>query len=512
MMSEPSKIDRETVDELTGKLVLLIEESRPWSDTALVHQQLSAKVRHYVRYIRSSDFAENHAERPQDTIVRLICNESPPQDSREFIGRIGYELQKNGIDFEYQVGEDGVPIPVMPGTAVAATRPEGTPASEAPPPVSAVPDATDVAETEDTISAAVTEDVAAVADSPVAGEMAEAKPFAEAEEAEDFLEAEAAAAIEQALDALETGEVLELGEPGDIAEVVAEPVVADHVTPEAEKRDLMPPPATPEQLKEEILPEPDWEPEFLGEGPSELELLVEASDEEASRFIGLEDEPSATEPDDLVREDDLLPVAEESRPEFFPEEEFGRALPEFEHVDILGRADSAPMGPAVIETSSGDMILLDVSDTAGEERAKAHKESRPSIRRAVEAAIGAAVAGALIWAALAIPAGQGASPLAVAVALMVGMSVRLRGAGHTGSFRLVGCLGTIFGSLLGTLLATAALTGWVEGRGPEGVISMLSNPSNLWAALDTYFDPIDLVSLAIALYIAFKISAAKPTE
>ena len=92
------------------------------------------------------------------------------------------------------------------------------------------------------------------------------------------------------------------------------------------------------------------------------------------------------------------------------------------------------------------------------------------------------------------------------------MSVRLRGAGRTGPFRLVGCLGTIFGSLLGTLLATAALTGWVEGRGPEGVISMLSSPGNLWVALDTYFDPIDLVSLAIALYIAFKISAAKPAE
>jgi hypothetical protein len=503
MMSEPSRIDRETVDELTGKLVLLIEESRPWSDTASMHQQLSAKVKHYVRYIRSSDFAEAHAARPQDTIVRLICNESPPEDSQNFLGRIGYELQKNGIEFEYQVGDDGVPIAATPGTAVAATRAEGTPVTEPPtltepPAVPAAPDATQVAEAEEPIPLAATEDVVPVGESPEAAEMTEA---------------EAAAAIEQALDALETGGISEPAEPSEIAEVVAEPEQLEHVLPEDEEHDLAPSLAAPEQLDEELPAEPAWQPEFLDEAPSELELLVEASDEEASRFIGLEDQPSTTETDELLPEDDLLPESERSRPEFFPEEEFGRALSEFEHVDnILSRADSVPMGPVVIETSSGERILLEVPDTAADERAKAQRDSRPSLRRAVSAAIGAAVAGALIWAALAIPAGQGASPLAVAVALMVGMSVRLRGAGQTGSFRLVGCLGTIFGSLLGTLLATAALTGWVEGQGPGGVISIFSSPGSLWAALDTYFDPIDLVSLAIALYIAFKISAARPTE
>lgn len=521
MMSEPSKIDRETVDELTGKLVLLIEESRPWSDTASMHQQLSAKVKHYVRYIRSSDFANTHAERPQDTIVRLICSESPPQDSQAFLGRIGYELQKNGIEFEYQVGEEGVPIAAMPGTAVAATRPESTPPtepiSEVPPAVSAVPDTTDVAETEEPISAAGTEEVAAVEERPVAADVTEAKAYVEADAAEDadeFVEAEAAAAIEQALDALDTGEVSELAEPVDITEVVAEPVSADQVPLDAEGRDLPPSLATPEQLEEQHLPEPDWEREFIGEGPSELELLVEASEEEASRIIGLEDEASTTEPEDLPPEDDLLLDDEPSRPEFFPEEEFGRALPEFEHVDdILSRADSAPMGPAVIETSSGEMILLEVPDRGAAERTKAQREGRPSIRRAVSAAIGAAVTGALIWAALAIPAGQGASLLAVAVALMVGMNVRLRGAGQTGSFRLVACLGTILGSLLGTLLGTAALIGWGEGQGLEAVVATFSSPDRLRAALETHVDPLlALASLAIALYIAFRISAAGPSE
>jgi hypothetical protein len=100
-------------------------------------------------------------------------------------------------------------------------------------------------------------------------------------------EAEAAAAIEQALDALETGEISEPAEPGEIAEVVAEPEPLEHVLPEDEEHDLAPSLAPPEQLEEELPAEPAWQPEFLDEAPSELELLVEASDEEASRFIGL---------------------------------------------------------------------------------------------------------------------------------------------------------------------------------------------------------------------------------
>jgi hypothetical protein len=92
------------------------------------------------------------------------------------------------------------------------------------------------------------------------------------------------------------------------------------------------------------------------------------------------------------------------------------------------------------------------------------------------------------------------------------MSVRLRGAGHTNSFRLVGCLGTIFGSALGALLATAALTGWSQGGGLEGIINLFIDPTSLWAAIDATFNPIDLVSLVIALYVAYKISASKPTD
>ena len=243
-------------------------------------------------------------------------------------------------------------------------------------------------------------------------------------------------------------------------------------------------------------------------------MLIEAPDDVASRLIGLDEEP-AVAPEAAVPEEvqaaELPSDAEQTHPPFFPEEEFGRALPEREGVETLLRGVEAdPFEPAIIETASGKRIRLEVPGAAAGSRPAKTDETEPSMRRAVGAALGAGIAGAVIWGALAIPAGQGASPLALAVALMVGMSVRLRGAGHTNSFRLVGCLGTIFGSALGALLATVALTARSGGQGLQGALNLFVDPASLWAAINATFGTLDLVSLVIALYVAYKISASAP--
>ena len=124
MMSEPTTVDKTAVDELTGKIVLLIEENRPWRETELMHRQMSAKVKHYVRYIRGKDFAHEHGQRPQDTIVRLVTAEQPGEDSIQFLRRVGYELSKFGIEFESQVGPHGIPVALT--TEAPPIRPEIT--------------------------------------------------------------------------------------------------------------------------------------------------------------------------------------------------------------------------------------------------------------------------------------------------------------------------------------------------------------------------------------------------
>ena len=121
-MSEPTTVDKTTVDELTGKLVLLIEEDRPWRETELMHRQMSAKVKHYVRYVRSKEFAQEHGQRPEDTIVRLVSGEQPGDPSIEFLRRVGYELSKHGIEFEQQVGEHGVPVSLTTEEPIRASE------------------------------------------------------------------------------------------------------------------------------------------------------------------------------------------------------------------------------------------------------------------------------------------------------------------------------------------------------------------------------------------------------
>lgn len=486
MMSDPSSVDRTTFDELTGKLVLLIDESRAWQDTPSMHRQLSAKVRHYVRYIRSESFAGEYDQRPQDTIVRLVSKEPPANESTEFFERISYELGKNGIDFEYQVGAEGVPVLVSPGAAAPPPTASG-PTPQPPPPPSQAP-----------IEAP--RDADGVLSAP--------------EVAGPGFEAELAAEIDEALEALEAGS-LEPDEPEHVAEP-PEPPQPAAPTPAAESQDHAPSFSSPDQLEEGLAKRDVWELEYLEEGPSELEMLIEAPDDVASRYIGLDEEPAAAPEAAIPEEVEVVEPpsdAERTHPPFFPEEEFGRALPQPGEVQTLLRGvETEPFEPAIIETASGKRIRLEVPGAAATPRPGRTDETAPSLRRAIGAALGAGIAGAIIWAALAIPAGKGASPLALAVALMVGMSVRLRGAGQTNAFRLVGCLGTIFGSALGALLATVALTAWSGGQGLEGAVNLFVDPASLWAAIKATFGVLDLVSLLVAVYLAYKISASAASE
>lgn len=428
MMSEPTTVDKTTVDELTGKIVLLIEENRPWHETELMHRQMSAKVKHYVRYIRGKKFAEEHGQRPQDTIVRLVSAERPGDDSIEFLRRVGYELSKHGIEFESQIGPHGIPIALT--TEAPAVSPEIT---EIPP-------------------------------TPVPSTVVR-EPPSDIEQPDE----EAAPTLEAA------------PEPD-------EPSFADSGQLEPETLDT---------------------PAHLGgdrraiEEPSELEMLIDAgADWEDDAFAEL-DRP--LEPGDTVGS----PKGKKAtRPTFFPEEEFGRALPDVDEVEAI--LMSASSEPAIIETSSGKRIVLDV-EGASSAAAAAAKEGGPNLIRAVGAAIGAAVVGAILWAGLSIGAGHGASPLALVIGLMVGMSVRLRGNGHTTPFRVVGVACTLLGSLLGATLAGAALSAWLDGLGFSGIIANLSSIGAVGAGLGRQYGLLDIVSLALALYIAYKLSASKPS-
>ncbi len=136
MMSDPTTVDQVTVDEVTGKLVLLIEEDRPWTEADLMHRQLVAKIKLYVRTIRSPAFVQEHKRQPKDTIVRLVSDHRPGEGTRQLLKRVGYELQKHGIDFEQEVASgDSTYPPSRSAPSTGTTAPPTTaPPTAAPPP------------------------------------------------------------------------------------------------------------------------------------------------------------------------------------------------------------------------------------------------------------------------------------------------------------------------------------------------------------------------------------------
>lgn len=473
MMSEPTTVDKTTVDELTGKLVLLIEENRPWRETELMHRQLSAKVRHYVRHIRSEKFAQEHGQRPQDTIVRLVSAERPDDNSLQFLRRIAYELSKHGIELEHQIGEHSIPVSL---TAAAVTvEPEILAVPETPPPPASRSETreAEVAAPEDT--------------GPAAVEAAEPPAAVEEPPPTEAVEPEPAVAEPAELEPAEV-EPVELAAPEELAE-----------TPPAFAR--------PESLEAEaVAPGALFRPEPSAlDEPSELETLLEGAGEEG---LGLVDLPESEEPMAVAEPAGAPSGKKATQPTFLPEEEFGRALPDVDEVEAI--LMSASTEPAIIETSSGKRILLDVGDAASGPSAAAVPEDRPSLLRGIGAALIAAFAGAVVWAGLSAGAGHGASLLALVIGLMVGISVRLRGGGHTMPFRIVGVLGTLLGSLLGGILASAALSAWQDNLGVGGILDNLSSVGSALAVLDRQYAPIDLAAVALALYIAFKLSASKP--
>ncbi|NIN71095.1 MAG: hypothetical protein GTO46_03980 [Gemmatimonadetes bacterium] len=477
MMSDPTSVDKTTVDELTGKLVLVIEEARAWRETDLMHRQLAAKVKTYVRYARSPKFTADHGRPAQGTIVRIVTAEPPGAVSQRFFQRVAHELSKHGLAFEQQLGEDGFPEIVTP-SADATVAPQAPKAAPPSPPEPRQPQQPVAAEPP-------------IPETPPAPKAPPPEPWAEEPPPEPGPPpdpwAEEAPSAEPSEPAQPAGLELEPPFPGAAGDL-------DSAAP-YEPGGLEFEPAFPSEPN-------DLDADAEGP-PSELEQLVEGGEGEIE-FIGASEEPA---PAAAGRPPGPQAEGEATYPPFFPEEEFGRALPDVDEVAIGVDAEATT---AVIETAAGRQIRLDSPSALDEAiAAPVPAEQGPSLLRAVGAAFLGAIAGAIVWILLAIPAATGASPLALAVAVMVGFNVRLRGAGHTMPFRVVGILGTLFGSAIGSVGAAVALSAMEAGTRIAGVLEILSDSNAVLAAFTNRYGALDLFSLFLAGYLAFRISASK---
>ncbi len=125
MLTEAIPVEATEIDELTGKLVLLIPENRPWHQVDQMHRELGEKVRAYVRYLRSPDFADEYDLGPSDAIVRLVSTEAPVEETLQLFDRIRYELAKHSIEFEVTVATDTMspaPLSGPPGASLSTKQ------------------------------------------------------------------------------------------------------------------------------------------------------------------------------------------------------------------------------------------------------------------------------------------------------------------------------------------------------------------------------------------------------
>ncbi len=407
MMSDPTTVDKTVADPKTGKLVLLIAENRSWSETAEMHRQLAAKVKTYVRYIRSPDFAKEHNHPAADTIVRLVSMEQPDQATLEYCARVRHELNKVGIRFEVRVLR-GTPAAAAPAAAPAPPTAPAAPAapSEPPEPASHLGAAVSTTQEPEVIE--------------------EPAPAEEISAAQESVGVEAAADVEMypgAESDLDTAADEDAEDLGDI--------------------------------------------EFLTGGDANADL----------------EEPIGVDID---------------RATFLPEEEFGSVEPvRHEAAGSLG----------IIKI--GEELDLSDASGAGADLVDLEAEDPPSLKGALAAAISSAIAGGLLWFGLAAAAQQTASPLALAVGVMVGMSVRVRGAGTTTEFRIIALIGTALGCLIGSLLDGAVV---LANTGEAGFGELLGSVSTAFDTLDRAYTIGSLGVFAIALFLGFRLAAPKQEE
>ncbi len=402
MMSDPTTVDKTVADPKTGKLVLLIAENRSWSETAEMQRQLAAKVKTYVRYIRSPDFAKEHNRPPADTIVRLVSMEQPDQATLDYCARVRHELDKVAIGFE---------VRVLRGTPAAAA--------------------------------------------PVAAPTAPTAPS----------EPEPASHV--------GADVSTTQEP----EVIEEPAPAEETHPGAES---------------DLDTAADTE-EYAETGPYIDTAASEdsAADEDAEDVGDIEFLSGSDANADLEE-----PVGVDiDRATFLPEEEFGSVEPvRHEAAGSLGI------------TKVGEELDLSDASGAGADPFDLEAEDPPSLKGALAAAISSAIAGGLLWFGLAAAAHQTASPLALAVGVMVGMSVRVRGAGTTTEFRIIALIGTALGCLIGSLLAGAVV---LATTGEAGFGELLGSVSTAFDTLDRAYTVHSLGIFAIALFLGFRLAVPK---
>lgn len=140
-------------------------------------------------------------------------------------------------------------------------------------------------------------------------------------------------------------------------------------------------------------------------------------------------------------------------------------------------------------------------------------EAEQSLTGGLCAGLGAALAGAAIWAVVTVTTQFQIGWMAVGVGFVVGHAVRVYGKGVTKPFGILGAGFALAGCVLGNLMSVCGFVAKQESI-PVGsmILSTLAQPLLAWELLRLSFQPMDLLFYGIALYEGYKFSFRRITQ
>jgi hypothetical protein len=97
-------VDLIDVDRVSGKVVLVMIERRPWDASPRQFQQIEEKINRYLGYALEGHLAQHYPQYQGKPVrIRLDCVEEPVGDALRFVRAADHAISAEGIEFAVNV-------------------------------------------------------------------------------------------------------------------------------------------------------------------------------------------------------------------------------------------------------------------------------------------------------------------------------------------------------------------------------------------------------------------------
>lgn len=104
MMADPTKIDYVASNDAKHRLVLIIQEDRPWDEFEAMHNQLKMKVDTYIGYVMDPSFKREYSDmNPENVDIMLFCLHPPGPKSLIFFDYVRQIVGQYKLTFNHVV-------------------------------------------------------------------------------------------------------------------------------------------------------------------------------------------------------------------------------------------------------------------------------------------------------------------------------------------------------------------------------------------------------------------------